>query len=265
MITVVHAESRSEAWLKAALKLADAENSELHNLIVEISKPCTTTKSDKETEEWLDELIQGRHQAQPVRTVAQTIFPAYDYRKWGSDGVLKGYMKNTYPLIKKVQQNNRGTYAARILSARKDNGKLINPLEETIKRMRSQLAKKDGCNNGAIRMCYEIPVTSPIDIPINHYDGAVMAFPCLSLISFKLSKDYKSIDLTAVYRSQEFSRKAMGNYLGLAWLLKFFADEVGLEPRNLVCHSTFANLDIPKGIQTKIKERAEKLGDRCDA
>jgi hypothetical protein len=51
----------------------------------------------------------------------------------------------------------------------------------------------------------------------------------------------------------------LGNLIGLSQLLFFVAKESGLQPRGLVCHSTFARLDFDGGwtvgeLKTLIKE-----------
>lgn len=53
--------------------------------------------------------------------------------------------------------------------------------------------------------------------------------------------------LTAFYRNHYYVERALGNLIGLSQLLYFVARESGLEPRGLVCHSTFARLDFDGG------------------
>jgi thymidylate synthase len=51
---------------------------------------------------------------------------------------------------------------------------------------------------------------------------------------FKLHKD-RTVSLTAIYRSQYYIAKALGNFIGLGQLLAFVAEEAGLTPGYLVC------------------------------
>ncbi len=53
--------------------------------------------------------------------------------------------------------------------------------------------------------------------------------------------------LTAVYRYHYYIQRALGNLIGLAQLLAFVAEEVGVEIGPLVCHSTYAVLDTEGG------------------
>ena len=75
----------------------------------------------------------------------------------------------------------------------------------------------------------------------NNYLGG----QCLSHISLKLGPDHE-LYLTAMYRYQFFIRKALGNFLGLARLQAFIAQEVGIPIGPLVCHATLAQLDPGK-------------------
>jgi thymidylate synthase len=48
--------------------------------------------------------------------------------------------------------------------------------------------------------------------------------------------------LTVVYRSHDYFQKCLGNFVGLARLLKFVCAESGMTPGSLTCFSTFAHL-----------------------
>jgi hypothetical protein len=76
--------------------------------------------------------------------------------------------------------------------------------------------------------------------------------------------------LTAIYRNHYYVERALGNLIGLSQLLFFVARESGLQPRGLVCHSTFARLDLDRGwrvgeFKTLIREcnaLANRAGER---
>lgn len=75
-----------------------------------------------------------------------------------------------------------------------------------------------------------------------------MSFPCLSHVSFTLDGD--TINLAALYRNQYFVTRAYGNYVGLARIGHFIAQEVGLKLGEVLCVATHADAqfdDLGKG------------------
>ena len=94
-------------------------------------------------------------------------------------------------------------------------------------------------------------VAVPIFAP--HKDTSRRAFPCLSLLSFQL--DHDRVHLSAQYRYEYLVEKGYGNYLGLARLLKYVANSVGLVPGQM----TVAAGRIKSDASAKVL--AEHLGD----
>jgi hypothetical protein len=86
--------------------------------------------------------------------------------------------------------------------------------------------------------------------------------PCLVHLSFKLHTD-RAVSLTAIYRSQYYVSKALGNFIGLGQLLSFVANESGLRPGPLVCHATFAELDMKRDDPKWRKADVERLLNDC--
>lgn len=249
MVVVCQAETRAGAWLQAAERLLSAPDLELYNLIVEIEKPCVINQQDKQVEDWLNQHLEQKKQY-TVNTVAETIFPASEYKRHKENGVFNVYPEHVFPTLKKWKTNNRGTYAMRILRGINSKGEVTRPLENVIAQLKNQTAP----NGRGIRMCYEIALSQPCDISISQNDRNVQAFPCLSHLSFKLSRDKKTVHLTALYRSQYYFKKALGNFLGLARLLSFVANQVGLEPGSIVCHATYAKLDAPTSLKKELRD-----------
>lgn len=252
MVEVCRGETRAEAWLQAVRRLLEAPDTELYNLIVEIESPCAINQKDREIESWLNQHLKDCGEY-TVNTVAETIFPASEYKRYGKDGVFEVYPEQVFPILKKMKANNQvanGTYAMRILRGINSKGEATRPLERVI----DQLKKQTAPHGRGIRMCYEIALTQPCDISISQNDRNVKAFPCMSHLSFKLSKDKKKLHLTAIYRSQFYFEKALGNFLGLARLLSFVATQVELEPGFIVCHATYAKLDINKPVKDSFRE-----------
>lgn len=234
---VISAETREEAWLEAVQHLeAEAEHNIEYNLILEIKKPGATSERSRNIRREFDTFLTN-HDLYSVQTVADTIFPAALYKKYGPDGIYKVYPNEIYPQLRHVKANQRGTYALRLVQGKKEDGEAFNPLAYVVDRIRRMIE-----TNGA-RCANEISLDECQTIPINRNDASLYAFPCLSHLSFKLSHDRSEVHLTAIYRSQFFIEKAMGNLLGLARLQDFVCREVGVEMGTLVCHATYATLD----------------------
>ena len=235
---VISTDTREEAWLQAVKHLKNGTSHKIeYNLILEVKKPGLTTLRTKKIRQEFDDFAEA-NLPYTSHTVAETIFPASLYKKYGSEGIYTIYPEQVYPTIKGIKANNRGTYAMRIVRAKSVVGDKINPLKEVVSRL-----KKAAESSSGIRCAHEISLDDSESIPINQNDRSLYGFPCLSHLSFKLSYDRKELHLTAVYRSQFFIDKAMGNLLGLARLQSFICREVGVSMGTLVCHATYAQLD----------------------
>jgi len=252
-----------DTWLKAIKYFLDNEKKFDYNLIMEIEQPVATNARSKAIRSELDDLLENvtRKKLYSINTVAETIFPAAEYKRHGVKGVLEIYPNIIYPKIKCKPGNARGTYALRLVKGYDSKGQQCNPLKLVLERLLSQLNRE----TGAIRCAYELPLDDMETIAINRNDTSTMGFPCLSHISFKLNEDRTRIHLTAIYRSQEYIRKALGNLRGLARLQNFVARELGISTGVLVCHSTYATLDTHTNLgRNKIKALVEKIEENFD-
>lgn len=238
-MTPLTAPTCERAWLIAAEHLAEAPAHTDYNLVVEIANPVEHSLADLSIRDEVDRFLRG-HNANPVTTVAGTIFPAADYVEHGSRGVYEVYPEETYPEI--LGTNDWGRYAERMLRwpARDPSASPLRPLESLVEKMKVQLAGR------RMRACYEISLTdSAIDLPL--YDPRSdrkrpRGGPCLSHVSFKVGAE-DVLYLTALYRSHSYVARALGNFLGLADLQAFVCEETGLAPGPLVCVSTYARLE----------------------
>ena len=240
MIHPIEAKTCVTAWLKAVKLLATMPDRCAYNVILDIENPVAMTELDRRIVQAVDGFLTD-YEADPVATVAATIFPASDYRRNGVKGVFEDFPERTYPKL----STRWGTYAGRMLRHTGKNGKPFNPLEVTIEKLRAQSKRKS-----PLRGIYEVGLTDMLtDVPI--FDPALdskrtMGQPCLAHLSFKLREE-KGVMLTALYRNHYYVQRALGNLIGLSQLLYFVARESGLAARSLVCHSTFARLDTDKG------------------
>jgi hypothetical protein len=255
MIHPIEAKTCVEGWVKAANLLAGMPDRCAYNVILDIEDPSTLTGVDRRIVESVDRFLTC-HDADPVATVAATIFPASDYRRNGIKGVFEDFPERTYPKL----TTKWGTYAGRMLRHDGKNGKPFNPLEITIEKLRAQSKRKS-----PLRGIYEVGLTDILtDVPI--FDPALdskrtMGQPCLAHLSFKLREE-KGLMVTALYRNHYYVQRTLGNLIGLSQLLYFVARESGLTPKSLVCHSTFARLDTDKGWSiSAVKQLLREVND----
>lgn len=236
--------TREEVWFEAIKHLQNsAHNNIEYNLIMEIKTPSKSTAKSKAIRFAFDNLLKLNSKLYSVNTVAETIFPASEYKQHGLDGILDIYPNEVYPIIKSNSGNRLGTYAYRIVRGIDAKGIQSSPLEQVIERLKGQLASKS-----KIRCAFELAIDQVETIPINRNDSFTRGFPCLSHLSFKLSHERDELHLTALYRSHDYVQKALGNLLGLARLQNCVARELGIKTGTLVCHSTLARLDKHKSI-----------------
>lgn len=237
-VEVIHAAGRVEAWVKAARRLLESER--LLNLVLDIASTCVP--GTEALERRIDSYMASQGQ-DSLHSVAETIFPCALYLREGSRGVLELYPKNIYPVLKKREPRRWGNYAGRLLRRETSAGDTINPLDQMLRKMRSEVS-----GSRTKRACYELGIC-PAEYELPLYSAARdrrqrMGFPCLSHLSFKLWGN--AVHLTALYRSHDYGVKVPGNLLGLSRLLLFVAKETGQQPGGLVVHSSYAYIDVPR-------------------
>jgi hypothetical protein len=245
MTTVFESETRLGAWLEATEYLLKHGSS--LNVILSISSPGSDGIVANKAAAIMDKFL-AEEDALPLHSVAELIFPGWEYKRRGLRGVYETYPNEEYPVVKKGAPQHWGSYAYRLLRRHTGTGDIVNPLDILIRKMQSELRAKRG---GAFRSCYELSIAEgEYDLPLyNTVDDQRRrrGGPCLSHLSFKLFEG--DVHLTAVYRSHDYRYKVPGNLLGLARLQACVAKEVGAEIGSLVVHSTYAYLDSGKGKQ----------------
>jgi hypothetical protein len=204
-----------------------------------VLEPGAATATSRAIEHAVDDFLRC-HDAQPTHTVAETIFPAIEYRRGGIEAVYE-YPRTIYPFIKSLNANSWGTYALRLAERTCTDGTIIKPLELAIKKLKRQLG-----TGSAKRAVYELDLgldALELKLYSAEYDNnRPIGGQCLSHISLKLGQN-KELYMTALYRYQYFVQKALGNLLGLARLQAAIAREVGIPVGPLVCHATMAILE----------------------
>lgn len=235
---LISVDTLAHAWLEASLHLMEMPTWTDTTIVLHIEHPTLVQSQDQALADTLDEFLVG-HEQYSNHTVAETIFPGYEYITRGVEGVYRVYPEEIFPRIKDhPDMRHWGAYAYRLLRRRDEHGKEYNPLEYCIHKMKDKARK---------RAAYELGLGFGFDLATYDDDddrGDRMGGPCLSHLSFKFIDN--RIQLAAMYRSHYYVQRAYGNLLGLARLQAFVADQVGVSSGPLICHSTMAVLEHGK-------------------
>ena len=247
MAKLIVSESVGQAWLAAARHLAGCKHRKERNLVLEISAPQKLSKDDVTIIRAVDAVLRKSREDLSIETVATTIFPNGLARRFERPELYKIYLEL---LAKGKKPSSWGTYAHRMISRPNRNGTgTINPLNDLIERLlqthtgtKYQSAFELGVSDADIDLAppleghgYELPVFDPTR------DAKALNVPCLSHLSFKLTDG--KLDLTAIYRSQWYCQRALGNLVGLSQLHSFVGKESKYECGTLTCIATHAYLD----------------------
>lgn len=248
MAKLIVSESLGQAWVAAARHLAGCKKRKERNLILEISAPQKLSKDDMTIIRAVDAVLRSCRKDLSVETVASTIFPNGLARRFSRSEFYKTYLEL---LAKGKKRSSWGTYAQRMMShARRNGAGTINPLDDLIERL---LQTHTGTKYQA---AFELGVSDPEDDlapPLEGYghelpvydptrDAKALNVPCLSHLSFKITDG--KLDLTAIYRSQWYCQRALGNLVGLSQLHSFVGRESKYECGTLTCIATHAYLDV---------------------
>ena len=108
----VSEETRGRAWLEAITILRN-QRSMVYNLIVEIREPGLASVINKAAQDELDTLLVSASD-HVCDTVAETIFPAWEYKRHGADGVYSVYPDEVYPAISSLRRNVQREFMKRL-------------------------------------------------------------------------------------------------------------------------------------------------------
>ena len=235
MTVLFSAPTRLQAWLEATQYLLQSDRK--LNVILDISSPASDGPYARYAKDRLNQFYASEGEA-PLHSIAETIFPAWQYQRRGLRGVYETYPAE-YQLVKGGDKRGWGTYAIRLVRRKVGADIFVNPLDIMIKKMRDEVQPGPG---GTKTACYEIGLAdAEYELPLYQTiddQGRRLGLPCLSHLSFKLYDG--SVHLTAIYRSHDYRYKVPGNLLGLARLQAAVSKEVGVSIGSLVVHSTYA-------------------------
>lgn len=184
----------------------------------------------------IDEFLSGYDQS--VDTVANTIFPAGLYRRYGAPEFFDVFLDT---VLKKVRRTERwsGYYFERMIQYPTPSGEQPNQLWNLVQRLRDD-------NVSALNK-FELSLFDPVrDVDNSPYGGQ-----CLSFMSFKVIPGAdKALTLTAMYRNHFYIEKLLGNLVGLGRLIDFVAGETGMKVGALTVISTHAEMTSRSATET---------------
>ena len=176
---------------------------------------------------------------QTVQTVANTIFPGALWRRARGDrrAFYTVYRNNLPAYVAMEPHKNRGgLYFGRLIAYDLDH-----KTGERLPYIPADRAPEDGnqlefiiqcCKKGMRVSAFQMSVFDPAR---DHTRAARVGFPCLQHVAFVPSFSNGTVALNAFYATQQLFSKGYGNYLGLARLGVFVAEQVGLSLARVTC------------------------------
>lgn len=234
---VVRGENVSIAWARTLVAVSDAPEHKSVHVITRVADP---TAEDTQIRQMVDRMLDGLDR-RPVETVANTLFPrAMALQTPDPDDLAARYLK-ALPTIQRVDRANaRGTYFERLIDYPAPDGRRINQITETIRRIEVERGYK-----GSKTARYEVGMEDlSTSVPVQEpgRDTSTMDFPCLSLLSFQLDHRER-LHVAAHYRSHYLTERAYGNYLAIGRLLAYICGHAGIEPGSMTVVAGYAQVD----------------------
>lgn len=223
---LIEADNLSVAWAKILIRIIDNPGTEIAPLIVSLHgfNQSGFIEENQGLRAALDDLLHKKGRSS-IENVAFTIFPERFWEISGGDRRRLfelyeksfGRMKAMHP-----SKNSRGLYFQRLTMYGRGPCR-GNQLEWII----SQYSGRSGVRRSMLQ-------ASVFDPELDHVSTAQLGFPCLQHVSFEPTS--AGLVVNAFYATQQIFDKAYGNYLGLAHLGRFMAQELDttLERVNIV-------------------------------
>jgi hypothetical protein len=234
--------SCSSAWLAASQAVYSLPGHEGHHVVIDVDNPVASSEQGAALVKAVDAFLAKHGGHDPVRTVANTIFPQATYEAHGSPDLYDVYIKEVFPRLKKSPRD-WGRYFERMMAYPTPGGPK-NLLADLVAAMKRNVAAKR-----TFRNIYELPIYNPS----KDRAGSPIGRQCLSFMSFKLDDDNRLL-LSAIYRNHFYTQKLLGNLIGLGRLMAFVAEEAKVKLGPLSVLSTHAQVDAVGASQAQVKE-----------
>jgi len=176
---------------------------------------------------------------QACRTVASTIFPNSLWLPDAANDAQRLYARygKVWPVVAKCRPNSKGVYFRRLTAFSPEGSPkgrpAVNQLEHIIDTYR-----QGNHRHSALQ-------ASIFDPTRDHTDSRQRGFPCLQQVAFGSSEG--TLEVTGFYALQHHVPKAYGNYLGLCWLGRFMAKQMGLRLTQVTCIASSLKLPLGDG------------------
>jgi hypothetical protein len=233
--------SCASAWLAASQAVYGLSGHEGHHVVIDVDNPVALSEHDAAVVQAVDAFLAEHGENDPVRTVANTIFPQATYEAHGSPAFYEVYIKQVFPRLKKSSRD-WGRYFERMMAYPTPDGP-DNLLANLVAEM-----KRNATAERTFRNIYELPIYNPT----KDRAGSPIGRQCLSFMSFKLD-DNNRVLLSAVYRNHFYTQKLLGNLIGLGRLLAFVAEEANVKLGPLSVLSTHAQVDAVGTSQAQLQ------------
>jgi hypothetical protein len=233
--------SCSSAWLAASQAVYALPGHEGHHVVIDVDNPVASSEQDAALVKAVDAFLAEHGGNDPVRTVANTIFPQATYEAHGSPDFYDVYIKEVFPRLKRSPRD-WGRYFERMMAYPTPEGS-DNLLADLVAEMKRNVAAER-----TFRNIYELPIYNPT----KDRAGSPIGRQCLSFMSFKLDEDNRLL-LSAIYRNHFYTQKLLGNLIGLGRLMAFVAEEAKVKLGPLSVLSTHAQVDAVGASQAQLK------------
>lgn len=225
------------AWREAVRMVNARPGHHEHNVLIDVADPLARADLSEPVIALVDAFLKDRD-TKRIETVANTIFPAALYRRYGSPAFFTRFTDNVLPKVRSPGKKSwSGYYFERMMQLPQPDGEPLNQLTEIIGRLKDP----------AVRALNKFELS--VFDPLRDVDGSPYGGQCLSFASFKLigDGDDRRLALTAMYRNHYYIEKLLGNLIGLGRLQQFVAEESGIAMGPLTILSTHATIDVKNG------------------
>ena len=236
---LINQPSLSLAWAEAFLALRATPGHRLAPLTVSFRGfDGPVIREDSAIRSALD-AVMAHAGMQKIQTVANTIFPHALWRRANGnrEAFYAAYRENLPEYVAmEPYKNRRGLYFARLVAYDLDH-----KTGERLPHMPAGTIPQDGnqlefiiqrCKKGIRVSAFQASMFDPAR---DHTTAAQIGFPCLQHVTFVPSFSDGALLLNAFYATQQLFEKGYGNYLGLARLGYFVAQQTGLSLARVTC------------------------------
>lgn len=222
------------AWREAVRSVDAQSEHHAHNVIIDVANPIARASLADPAVAAVSDFL-GGYEKKPIETVANTIFPAGLYTRYGAPAFFDRFRNDVLPKVRRSGLWS-GYYFERMMQLPQIEGEPINQLWEIVERLRNP-------NVRALNK-FELSIFDPArDVNDSPYGGQCLSFASMKLVG---RPNARQLSMTAVYRNHFYIEKLLGNLIGLGRLLNFLAKEGGVGLGSLTVVSTHAEIDMAK-------------------